>query len=74
MGGRSCLFTALVDFLLDIGFISFDENYVAIFSSELENENLKAMGFDPGREFRISIINDDHRSYINYHRSYVLKP
>ena len=47
--------TAVVDFLLDKGFISFDENYVAIFSSELENENLKAMGLDPEKR-----VQDQH--------------
>jgi len=55
MGGLSCLLTAVVDFLLDKGFISFDENYVAIFSSELENENLKAMGLDPEKR-----VQDQH--------------
>ena len=65
--------TPVADLLLDQGFISFDENGNAIFSSEIEVDKLYAMGIDPSKEVKIKIINEDHREYITYHRTKVFE-
>lgn len=65
--------TPVVDLLLDQGFLSFDETGTALFSPDLDADDLRSMGIDSGGEYKIRIINDDHRKYITYHRTKVFK-
>ena len=65
--------TPVADLLVDQGLVSFDEDGFAIFSPELNTDDLISMGIDPGRKHKIQIINDDHRKYIEYHRAVVFK-
>lgn len=65
--------TPVVDMLIDQGLVSFDEYGNAIFSPELNPDELRSMGIDPGGAYSINIINDDHRRYISYHRTNVFK-
>jgi hypothetical protein len=65
--------TPVADLLLDQGLVSFDESGAAIFSPKLKTNDLKSMGIDPVRKYKIQIINDDHYKYIEYHRKRVFK-
>lgn len=65
--------TPNADLLVDQGLITFNEEGSALFSPDLIFDDLKSMGIDPGGEYNIRIINDDHRAYIIYHRTKVAK-
>ena len=44
-------------------------NGTAILSPEFDTNDLISKCIDPGTEYKIRIINDDHRKYIEYHRA-----
>lgn len=65
--------TPVVDLLLDQGLLSFDETGVAMFSPELNTEDLRSMGINPDGSYKIRIINENQLKYIDHHRTKVFK-
>lgn len=63
----------VADLLIDQGFVSFDDTGAAIFSPELDLNELSTMGINPSKTYRVKIRNENHREYISYHRQHVYK-
>jgi hypothetical protein len=62
------------DHLIDQGYISFDDEGRAIFSSLARPEELNLLGFMPDQKrYKINIINEKHLSYIKFHRNFRFK-
>ncbi len=65
--------TPVADHLLDKGFVSFDDSGKAVFASTLDEKEVRAMGIDPTREFRLVIHNERQLTYVRYHRQNVFR-
>jgi len=60
--------TPVADYLLDNGYLTFDNKGHALFSNTIAISELKAMGIDPFRKYNIKILDQRQRQYLKYHR------
>ena len=77
-GERLCLYNGLLlsphlDACFDSGFVSFDDAGRIIVSSELSEEDLKALGWHRQMRVSESKIDPKHRKYLAYHRKDVFR-
>jgi len=63
----------VADLLVDQGYVSFDDAGVAVFSTKVDAAELKSMGIDPDKSYKIDLRDDAQRTYIAYHRTHVFK-
>ena len=65
--------TPVANHLIDRGFVTFNEEGLAIFSNRAEAVDLNAMGISLDKEYRINIVNPRQKKYLKYHREKVFK-
>jgi putative restriction endonuclease len=60
--------TPVADYLLDKGYLTFDSKGYALFSNTLKTSELKSMGIDPSKIYKIKILDHRQEQYLEYHR------
>ncbi|MFC2066847.1 HNH endonuclease [Chloroflexota bacterium] len=58
----------VADQLVDQGFVTFDDNGIAVFSHRAEAAELKAMGISLDKTYQITIFDPRQLKYLKYHR------
>ena len=65
--------TPVADELIDQGLVTFDSGGRALFSSLLKANEAAAMGIDVTKEYRIKILDEGQKEYLDYHRTKIFK-
>jgi predicted restriction endonuclease len=61
------------DVLFDEGYVTFQDDGHALFSTKANANELIAMGINIKGQYTISILNDRQKSYLDYHRKHIFK-
>ena len=65
------LLTPNIDKLLDRGLISFDDDGKILLSSELTNDDMRALALD--KDMKMNRVEESHKTYLRYHRKMIFR-
>ncbi len=63
--------TPVADQLVEQGFVTFDDNGMAVFSNQSKAAELKALGISLDKKYQITIFDPRQLKYLKYHRDIV---